>query len=292
MFGAWGESLGFVYNDAFIPVPGERHPAALGRPEKEIWPDVREAVNPLLERALSGESVYFEDHPLVMMRDGQPNQMWFTFSYSPAYDDDGHVCGMSCIATDTTRNVLARQHLKIKEQQLNCLAKDLEKQVEKRTRERDQIWRNSPDLLLIIDRMGMLRSVDPAWKAVLGYESDDLVGKSFQPFVHPDDMTAELLRELQFNVIGVESGLDAPRVLQLQTISLLVSDVGLPGGMDGRQLAQAARILHPELNVLLITGYAENAAVRNGLLEKGMEVMTKPFNMQAFAAKVQNRVSR
>lgn len=637
MFVVWGDSLSCIYNDAFIPVLGERHPAALGRPDKEIWPDVREVVDPLLARALSGESVYYEDHPLVMLRDGQPHQMWFTFSYSPAYDDDGHICGMFCIASDTTKTVLAQLRLQENEQKLGELARTLEQQVTQRTRERDQIWRNSPDLLLIIDGQGILQSINPAWKAVLGYESEDLVGKSFQPFVHPNDigptfsaivtasqrplvnfevriahkhggyrwfawtaaheehliyangrditqlkeqaamlrhteealhqaqkmetvgqltggiahdfnnllaamsgnlelmefrlkqgrtgdllpyisaamgvvdraaslthrllafsrrqtlspqstnvnslvtsmeglirqttgaairidtvlspdiwnvlldahqlestilnlsinardampsggeliietsnvrldnlymarhhgattgdfvlisvtdsgtgmsadvrdrvfepffttkpigqgtglglsmvygfvkqsggsiqvyselgagttvkmylprdsndqslaaaetvmaapkpvdsgnatilvvedeqtvrfLLGEMLRELQFDVFEAETGLDALRVLQSShAIDLLITDVGLPGGMDGRQLAQAARILHPDLDVLFITGYAENAAVRNGLLEKGMEVMTKPFNMQTFVAKVSRMLDK
>jgi two-component SAPR family response regulator len=56
--------------------------------------------------------------------------------------------------------------------------------------------------------------------------------------------------------------------------------------MNGRQLAGAARVLRQDLKVLFITGYAENAAVRNGLLEEGMQVITKPFKMAAFLGKV------
>ncbi|WP_392354001.1 hypothetical protein V8F63_15540 [Brevundimonas sp. LF-1] len=66
----------------------------------------------------------------------------------------------------------------------------------------------------------------------------------------------------------------------------MVTDVGLPGGLNGRQVADAARMRRPDLKVLFITGYAENAAVGNGLLEPGMEVMTKPFLMTDLAAKV------
>jgi len=69
-------------------------------------------------------------------------------------------------------------------------------------------------------------------------------------------------------------------------VDLLVTDVGLPGGMNGRQVADAARALRPGLQVLFITGYADNAAVGNGHLERGMQVMTKPFTMVALAAKV------
>ena len=72
----------------------------------------------------------------------------------------------------------------------------------------------------------------------------------------------------------------APRV------DLLVTDVGLPGGLNGRQLADAARGVRPGLRVLFMTGYAENAAFGNGVLEPGMRIMTKPFALDALAAKV------
>jgi two-component SAPR family response regulator len=60
--------------------------------------------------------------------------------------------------------------------------------------------------------------------------------------------------------------------------------------MNGRQLADAARMILPELKVLFITGYAENAAVGNGMLAPGMQLMTKPFTMDAFADKVRSMV--
>ncbi|NHN19412.1 hypothetical protein G6046_00270, partial [Bacillus amyloliquefaciens] len=63
------------------------------------------------------------------------------------------------------------------------------------------------------------------------------------------------------------------------------------GGMNGRQLADAARAGRPELKVLFITGYAENAVVGNGHLDPGMEVMTKPFTLDALAVRVQQMVA-
>jgi CheY-like chemotaxis protein len=69
-------------------------------------------------------------------------------------------------------------------------------------------------------------------------------------------------------------------------VELLITDVGLPNGMNGRQVADAAQSLHPGLKVLFITGYAENAAVGNGHLEPGMELLTKPFTMEAIVSKV------
>ena len=69
---------------------------------------------------------------------------------------------------------------------------------------------------------------------------------------------------------------------------MLITDVGLPNGMNGRQVADAARALRPGLQVLFITGYAENAAVGNGHLEPGMELLTKPFSLDDLTRKVRS----
>ncbi len=100
-------------------------------------------------------------------------------------------------------------------------------------------------------------------------------------------LVAEVLGEAGYNVIEAPDGPSGLDILRSdRRIDLLVSDVGLPGGMNGRQVADAARVTRPDLKVLFITGYAENAAVGNGLLAPGMEVLTKPFVMGDLAAKV------
>ena len=71
-------------------------------------------------------------------------------------------------------------------------------------------------------------------------------------------------------------------------IDLLITDFGLPGGMNGKQMADAARVRRPDLNVLFITGYAENAAISNGRLEPGMHVLSKPFPMDTLAARIRS----
>ena len=104
-------------------------------------------------------------------------------------------------------------------------------------------------------------------------------------------LVAEVLGDAGYNVIEAPDGPSGLEILRSdRRIDLLISDVGLPGGMNGRQVADAARVSRPELKVLFITGYAENAAVGNGLLAPGMEVLTKPFVMGDLAAKVHDMI--
>lgn len=107
MFLAWGPKLTFLYNDAYAPILGARHPDALGRPFQEIWPEIWPDLEHLVDKALGGEASWLEDMPLLMYRNGYDEPTWFTFSYSPARDDDGVIKGVFCACTETTEKVLA-----------------------------------------------------------------------------------------------------------------------------------------------------------------------------------------
>ncbi|AQR75723.1 ATP-binding protein [Sphingomonas sp. LM7] len=106
-------------------------------------------------------------------------------------------------------------------------------------------------------------------------------------------LIVEVLEEAGYSVIEAIDGATGLEVLRSQRrIDLLITDVGLPGGLNGRQVADAARVTRPDLKVLFITGYAENAAVGNGLLAPGMEVITKPFAVSAMGNKVRDMLDR
>ncbi len=104
-------------------------------------------------------------------------------------------------------------------------------------------------------------------------------------------LVTETLEDLGY--VAIEAG-DGPSALKLLTadrrIDLLITDVGLPG-MNGRQLADAIRTQRPELKVLFITGYAENAVLNHGHLEPGMHVITKPFAMEALASRIREVIA-
>ncbi len=99
-------------------------------------------------------------------------------------------------------------------------------------------------------------------------------------------LIVEELKELGYRAIEAVDGPKGLEVLQSRRrIDLLITDIGLPG-LNGRQLADAARELRPALRVLFMTGYAENAAMASGFLEPGMEMITKPFAMEALATRI------
>lgn len=100
-------------------------------------------------------------------------------------------------------------------------------------------------------------------------------------------LISDTLRDLGYTVIQACDGAEAMRLWTKHSkFDLLVSDVGLPGGINGRQLADALRVSSPTLPVLFITGFAENAALGNGMLDPGMQVLTKPFALVDLAAKI------
>ena len=105
-------------------------------------------------------------------------------------------------------------------------------------------------------------------------------------------LVTEVLEDLGYTTIEAADGPSGLQILNSDVrIDLLLTDVGLPGGMNGRQLADAGRVVRPKLKVLFITGYAENAVVGNGHLEPGMHVMTKPFDIEVLASRIQECIA-
>jgi len=102
-------------------------------------------------------------------------------------------------------------------------------------------------------------------------------------------LVTEVLEELGYVPLEAADAAEGLKILQSKArIDLLITDVGLPGGMNGRQMADAARHLRPGLKVLFITGYAEQTVVSGGTLEAGMHVMSKPFPLDALAARIKS----
>ncbi|HEY4171750.1 MAG TPA: PAS domain S-box protein [Rhodopila sp.] len=106
-------------------------------------------------------------------------------------------------------------------------------------------------------------------------------------------LVADVLEGLGYAAIEAADGVSGLKVLQSDVhIDLLITDVGLPGGINGRQMADAARLHRPDLRVLFITGYAEGAGIGEGGLGSGMHLLTKPFTMQSLAGRIKTIIAR
>lgn len=114
MFLFWGPEHICFYNDAYRPSLGDdgKHPC-VGKAGKEVWPEIWDFIGPLIEQVLTtGEPVWFEDQYLPIFCNGSLEDVYWTFSYSPAYGDSGEIAGVFVTCTETTKAVAERKELK------------------------------------------------------------------------------------------------------------------------------------------------------------------------------------
>ncbi len=106
----WGPDLRLLYNDAWAPIPAERHPAALGQPGKVVWTDIWHIVGPQFQQVLdTGEAVSTFDQMLPMVRDGRPEETFWDYSLSAIRGEDGSIVGVFNQGRETTERVLTQR---------------------------------------------------------------------------------------------------------------------------------------------------------------------------------------
>jgi len=140
-----------------------------GRPEQEM--------------ALALRDGHVADDRWYLHRDG--GRLWVSGEMTTLRNEMNEVIGYVKAVRDCTEQKLA-------ETQLRRLNEALESEVAQRTRERDRLWRNSPDLLMVLGKNGMLLAVNPAWSRILGLDATELIGRPFHAFLHPDDSRTAL----------------------------------------------------------------------------------------------------
>jgi PAS domain S-box-containing protein len=183
----WGPQLVSIYNDAYAPVLGSKHPAALGQSADQVWPEIANELVPLNLGILRGEHpAFFEKNYLWRLQlDGATEDARFTASYSPIPDASAPngIGGIFVIALNTTEEYRT-------DQRLRRLTEKLEDEVLERTRERDRIWRLSEDLMAVTDFNGAIHSANPAWQRQLGWSESELKQLNVEFLRHPDDAAA------------------------------------------------------------------------------------------------------
>jgi PAS domain S-box-containing protein len=184
----WGPRFITFYNDAYAAVIGQKHPAALGHPGPETWPELWDEMGPLLERVRGGgEAFSARDMHFQLERHGFLENVYFDIACSPLRGDAGQVDGVLCIVSETTERVRYAQALVRREAELAKLTQSLERRLAERTTERDRMWRLATDMMLVVRFDGVIEAVNPAWTSLLGWPVAELLGRPLLDFVHPAD---------------------------------------------------------------------------------------------------------
>ncbi|MER7072143.1 ATP-binding protein [Terrabacter sp. NPDC000476] len=115
MLVCWGPELVMIYNDGYRTMLGQsKHPAALGRPVRDVWPEVWDVIGPMFDGVLGGgPATWVEDEQLVVDRFGFLEEAYFTWSYGAIHDERGGVVGVLNVATETTAKVLAERRVRV-----------------------------------------------------------------------------------------------------------------------------------------------------------------------------------
>jgi PAS domain S-box-containing protein len=167
----WGKESVQLYNDAFIPLLAERHPAALGQTAQECWWDAWQVVGPNLKRVMNdGETVFHENALVPIVRDGRLQDIRWTYSYSPIFGAGGDTLGVLVVCQDITREVAAAQEL----QEIGERARESAK----RLGELAAIVASSDDVILSKDLNGTITSWNDAATRVFGYSPEEMIGAS------------------------------------------------------------------------------------------------------------------
>ncbi len=110
----WGPQLALLYNDAWSPIPGAKHPSAIGKPAREVWPEIWETIGPLFEHVMTtGQATRSKDQLLAMRRHGYTEECYFDYTFSPIRGESGQVEGIFNAVLETTERVIGERRLRI-----------------------------------------------------------------------------------------------------------------------------------------------------------------------------------
>ena len=115
----WGPELVLLYNDAYLPIIGEKHPGSMGQAGLVAWAEIRGVIEPMLRSVITtGEATWSEHMMLPIKRNDAPHESYFTFTYGPIREESGGVGGVFCAVMETTEEVIEGRRLRL----LNALA--------------------------------------------------------------------------------------------------------------------------------------------------------------------------
>ncbi len=181
MYIAWGPTRAFLYNDHYAPFLADKHPAALGRDLlAEVWPEIREQLEPLVEATRAGEPVQVPRMELNLQRNGQLEETWFSFFFAPIRDERGAVGGLFGCCNEITEQVMAERRL----------ARSVERHL--------GVLSNMDEAFVLMDREFRLLEVNEEAVRLLGRERDALLGRTHWDLfpVTRDSAPGQLFRQV------------------------------------------------------------------------------------------------
>src|SRR5271170_2935199 len=164
----------------------------IGRSVRETVPQVAEQVEKIVQTILRSGSPVTGIEVNGQRPDGSNmDRVWITY-WHPLKNRNGDIIGINVAAEEITERKRAEANLAASQERLRTLNETLEERVEAQAQERDRIWKLTQDLLVVTDLSGRVLNVNPAWSTVLGWSRDDLIGKSAEWLIHPDDRQRSL----------------------------------------------------------------------------------------------------
>jgi PAS domain S-box-containing protein len=164
----------------------------LGRSVREMVPQVAEQVEQIVRHIVhSGAPITGIEVDGQRADGSNVDRVWITY-WHPLKDGDGKVVGINVAAEEITERKRAEAERAAMHNRLQQLNESLAERVEIQAQERDRFWRLSQDLLIVTDAQGTVLSINPAWTITLGWTADDLVGKTGEWLIHPDDREKSL----------------------------------------------------------------------------------------------------
>jgi PAS domain S-box-containing protein len=156
----WGKELVQLYNDAFIPLLAERHPSGLGQTAQHCWSDAWQIVDPNLKRVMdAGETVYYENVVVPIIRDGRLQDIRWTYNYSPIFGSGGDVLGVLVLCQDITREVAAAHELRESEARASRVLKSI------------------GDAVIVTDADTRVMRMNPVAEQLTGWTEEDARGE-------------------------------------------------------------------------------------------------------------------
>ncbi|WP_162233498.1 MULTISPECIES: GAF domain-containing hybrid sensor histidine kinase/response regulator [unclassified Sphingomonas] len=175
MFLAWGPELHCFYNDAYRPLLGVRLPGSLGERFDIVWSNIWDELVPLVDKTIAGGNIVATDMKLDLARTGEPEDSWWSFTYSPAFDDAGKIAGLLCVTGETTARVVAERERAAADERLQ-LALSAGRNIGAWD------WDVQADIVRADTRFALLYGVDPQTA-----EEGAPIGRFFEG-IHPDDL--------------------------------------------------------------------------------------------------------